>query len=327
MKKRVLIIEDDLNFADLVSRWLNIDCSFETVVVTDALQGLHVANEENWDLIISDINLPLRDGFEFVKEYKKVNQETPILMMTSTESVDLAIKALQNKVDDLLIKPFSRSEIVEKANELTSKPLVKKANKVILAIGSHPDDVEIGCGGTLFHHQNNGDKVHILTLSNGAIGGDTSLRKVESENAAKKLNASLYWGNLTDTKISDNSETIQVIENVIKFINPDIIYTHSKNDNHQDHRNTHLATIVASRKVENIFCYQSPSTTIEFRPTLFNDIEDFITRKVELIECFKTQTSKCEYLSEDLILSTAKFWGRFANYKKVEPFEVIKQKI
>lgn len=328
-QKKVLIIEDDLNYGDLLCRWLEVDGNFQTVLLADALQGLEVATTETWDLIISDINLPHTNGFEFVQEYKNVKPETPILLMTATESVEYAIKAIQIKVDDFLIKPFKRSQFVEKAKELILKKEIekRKTGKTILTIGAHPDDIEIGCGGTLLQHVSNGDHINILTLTNGAVGGEIALRKEESETAARMLNAKLFWGNLQDTKISDGTETIKIIQNVINITNPDVIYTHTKNDNHQDHRNTHFATIVAGRKVENVFCYLTPSSTIDFRPTLFSEIDEFVSKKIEIIKCFQTQTEKCAYLSEEMIASTSVFWGRFANYKKVEPFEIVKQKV
>lgn len=325
--KRVLLVEDDNNQAQLLSRWLEVEGSFEVFIATDGISGFELAPTQRWDLIISDINMPRMNGFDFIKHCKNALPNTPVLLITSQESMETAIKAIQNKADDLMLKPISRTDIVRKAEAMIEKSEYENSrNRLnVLAVGAHPDDVEIGCGGVLARHLEKGDKVHILTLSDGQIGGDTSLRRKESENAAEMLDAKLFWGNLQDTQITDGRETISAIENVINQIKPTVVYTHTQKDAHQDHRNTFNAALVATRKVQNIYCYQSPSTTIDFRPTSFSDISDFIDKKLELISAYNTQTSKCTYLAPELIESTARYWGRFAGFKKVEPFEVIRE--
>jgi len=325
--KRVLLVEDDIDQAHLLSRWLVTKGNFEVSVANDGQHGFEMIPTQKWDLVISDVNMPEMDGFDFIKHCKMSLPKTPVLLITSQESIEMAIKAIQNKADDLLLKPISRTQIVEKAEHLIEKSKIensKNCNRV-LAIGAHPDDVEIGCGGALARHLENGDQIYILTLSDGKQGGETTLRRQESENAAQMIDASLFWGGLHDTQITDGQSTISVIENVINQVNPTIVYTHTQKDSHQDHRNTFNATLVAARKVKNLFCYQSPSTTIDFRPTSFTDITDFMSAKLKLISAYETQTTKCSYLAADLIDSTARYWGRFAGNRKVEPFEIIRE--
>ncbi len=319
---KILLVEDDRHHAALLSRWLENDGNFEVSVVNDGILGSQFALNNSYDLIISDVNLPRASGFDIVKNCKAKNPEIPVLVISGQESLDNAMEAIRSKADDFLLKPFERNEIVEKSNFFIQNS--RKNSRTILAIGAHPDDVEIGCGATLARHKRNSDRVNILTLSFGTVGGEQEIRRRESERVAEMLNANLFWGGLSDTKISDGQETICVIENVIREIQPDVIYTHTGKDNHQDHRNAHLATIVAARKVENVFCYQSPSTTIDFRPTTFTDVNDFMEEKLWLIAQYESQTSKCAYLAKDLIKSTARYWGRFAGNKNVEPFEVIR---
>ncbi|HMV47969.1 MAG TPA: PIG-L family deacetylase, partial [Blastocatellia bacterium] len=284
----------------------------------------------DWDLVVSDVNLPGLDGIELVRHFKSDAPQLPVLLMTAHESVDCVIRALQNRADDFLVKPFTRETLTEKARSLIRKAALQRAqnrrqHKIVLAIGAHPDDVEIACGGMLLRHREKGDAVVILTLSDGQEGGDQERRRKESEKAATQLGARLFWGGLRDTQISDGLPTIKVIEDVIRQIGPDIIYTHSQNDSHQDHRNTFLATTVAARRVPNLYCYQSPSTTIGFQPNRFVEISEQMSEKLKLISLYETQTSKCAYLEADLIRSTARYWGRFAGNKLVEPLEIIKE--
>ena len=88
----------------------------------------------------------------------------------------------------------------------------RRQQKRVLAIGAHPDDVEIGCGGTLAKHHADYDVLHILTLSRGAAGGDVNIRAVEAQNAAALVGARLEMADLRDTYITDGAETISIIE-------------------------------------------------------------------------------------------------------------------
>ena len=87
----------------------------------------------------------------------------------------------------------------------------------------------------------------------------------------------------------------------------------------------HRATVVASRAVPNFYCYQSPSTSIDFRPTRFLEVGEFMDRKVEAIAAYQSQQVKRPYLRESLLRATAEYWGRFAGYGIVEPLEVIRE--
>lgn len=139
------------------------------------------------------------------------------------------------------------------------------------------------------------------------------------------LGARLFLKDLIDTEISSGGPTVRLIEEVVREVQPDIVYTHSMNDRHQDHRAVAEATIVATRQIGTVACYQSPSSTIDFRPTRFMRIEPFLHRKLEVLECFATQNANREYLTEEFITATARYWTRFGGGTAVEPLEVVRE--
>lgn len=197
----------------------------------------------------------------------------------------------------------------------------------VLAIGAHPDDVEIGAGGTLAGHVAQGHELTIVTASPGHVGGDAAERAVEAKEAAARLGARLILGDLEDTRIPDHGPTITLIETAVKEIQPDVIYVHSSHDVHQDHRAVHAATLVAARRVPRVLAYQSPSATIEFRPTMFVPIEQTLEAKLAAIAEFRSQTSTRDYLDTEMLTATSRYWGRFAHAKYAEPFEVVRDSL
>jgi LmbE family N-acetylglucosaminyl deacetylase len=201
----------------------------------------------------------------------------------------------------------------------------RPARRKVLAIGAHPDDIEVGCGGALAKHRARDDSVMILLLSRGSSGGDPLARIEEGRGAANLLGAAIELCDIADTRIPEDGATIAAIQKAVLTFRPTHVYTHSLHDTHQDHRNAHRATIVAARETPNIYCYQSPSSTLDFRPNYFIDISSHIERKLALIAFHQSQTSKRANLDRDLIVATARFWGRYAGYCLAEPMEIIRQ--
>jgi LmbE family N-acetylglucosaminyl deacetylase len=200
------------------------------------------------------------------------------------------------------------------------------SRQVVLAIGAHPDDVEIGAGGALAVHADLGHEIAILTLCRGSRGGEAERRAAESQEAARILSAELYLEDFEDTSIGEGDPTISVIGRVIDATAPTTIYTHSIHDVHQDHRNTHSAVMVAARDVGRVYCYQSPSATVDFRPTRFISIDGQLDRKLEAIASFDSQVEVRTYLEPDLIRSIARSWSRFAEGRYAEAFEVMRDR-
>src|SRR5262249_23131239 len=148
----------------------------------------------------------------------------------------------------------------------------------------------------------------------------------EAHNAAAMVGARLEIANLRDTYITDGTETISIIEAAIRELRPTHVYTHSLEDTHQDHRAVHAASLVAARGVPNVYCYQTPSSTVEFKPNRFVDITHYIDRKIDLIGAYKSQVHRMRSIQPDVILSTARYWGRFAGYVLAEPMQIVRQR-
>ena len=166
----------------------------------------------------------------------------------------------------------------------------------VLAVGAHPDDVEVGCGATLALLKRKGHETYVLVLTKGEASGDPRIRELECIKASKILGVDkLFFGKLKDTRITDGIDTIMEIERIIDKVKPDILFAHSPRDTHQDHRNTGLAALSAGRKLKKILLYESPAALREFCPQIFVDIEPTFNLKLEAVRVFTSQNSKKFY--------------------------------
>jgi two-component system response regulator HydG len=324
---RVLVVEDDLVTARFLTHVLGERGGFDVTHTADPAIALKRASTETWDLVLTDVEMPGMTGLQLLEALRRLAPDLPVAVMTANASLDYAVGALRNRADEFLQKPVKPDQLLATVAALVDKGRAARlANRQsVLAIGAHPGDVEIGAAGSLLAHRAMGNEVSILTLSRGARGGTESTRASESAMAARVLGATLYHDDLQDTNISESDPTIGVISRVVESVQPTVIYTHSFHDVHQDHRNTYRAAMVAVRDIGRVYCFQSPSATVDFRPTRFVNIDEHLKRKLQAIDAFASQVEVRAYLEPDLIQSTARYWSRFGGGRYAEAFEVVRE--
>lgn len=326
---RVLVVDDDPDVALYTRTVLERRGGFVVQAIEDPRSARRVVGEFHPDVVVTDIEMPGMTGLELLAILRADQPDLPVIVMTAHVSVDYAVSALRSQADEFLTKPINSTQLISVVTRLADQGRERRAagrpREFVLAVGAHPDDVEIGVGGTLASHRANGDQVVILTLSRGAQGGSADDRQHESLRSAELLGARLFLEDLVDTEISNTGPTVQIIERVVRDVNPTIVYTHSSHDRHQDHRAVHEATIVATRTVGTVACYQSPSSTVDFRPTRFVSIDGFTDKKLELLDCFRSQAHIRSYLEPDFVLATARYWSRYGGGTSVEPLEILRE--
>jgi LmbE family N-acetylglucosaminyl deacetylase/CheY-like chemotaxis protein len=315
----ILLVEDDPSHARLVQRWL---AEHEVTWIDNGLEGNATAWTRQWDLVITDVEMPGMDGLALLEHIKAQQPDTPVLVVTGKRDVDFVLRALDAKAEGYLFKPLTAEQLRDRVTAAMATRR-RAQPRSVLAIGAHPDDVEIGCGGAILSHVANGDRVTVLTMSRGRCGGDTTTRASEAAEAARRMGVELVLEDFPDTRIDGGPDVISCIGRLINQVDPDIVYTHTHQDTHQDHRGVHAATLVAARGVPSVLCYQSPSTTIGFQPTRFTEIAPFVDGKLHALHAYASQAERA-YLADDLIASTARYWGRFAGYGSAEPMEVVR---
>lgn len=187
----------------------------------------------------------------------------------------------------------------------------------VLAIGCHPDDVEIGCSGTLAKCVKRGDTVIVCHASTGNLGHvvipPEELIKIRA-NEAKKAGAlagiEVICAGFNDLELYDNNkEARDKIVDVIRYANPDVIITQNPDDYMPDHTaisrlvfDASFAATLPNYKYKAHFSnpdappaklvpiyYMDPTAGVNFIPEIFVDITDEIDLKLEMLECHESQ--------------------------------------
>ncbi len=183
----------------------------------------------------------------------------------------------------------------------------------ILAIGPHPDDIEIGCAGTLIKYAQQGHNVFLLLVTRGEKGGNAELRYKEQLKSAEIIGAKeIFWGGFKDTELLDKgNEIIHKVEQHIDSIRPDFIFVNFYDDTHQDHRTVNRSVLSAARHIKNVMFYEVP-TSNNFTPNVFVDIDAVFDKKLDALKAHVSQITKTniEGLSIiDIATASAHFRG------------------
>ena len=107
---KLLIIEDDKHLSDTIRE--TTQDLFETAQAFDGEEGLFLAEQNIFDVIILDIMMPGMNGYEVLKALRKSNIETPVIMLTAKDGIDDKIQGFKVGADDYMVKPFHREELL-----------------------------------------------------------------------------------------------------------------------------------------------------------------------------------------------------------------------
>ena len=221
----------------------------------------------------------------------------------------------------------------------------------ILAIGAHPDDVEFMCAGTLAKLKKKGHRIFIATVANGSCGSEEykareiiKIRRKEATRSAKLLDAPYYCAGIDDLMVDNISPIrIKVVE-ILRKVNPDIVFTHSVEDYMIDHVSTSILV------KDSCFCAPMPNFPVygkpifhipylyyglplegkdiygkKIKPAILIDITKEISLKEKMLACHKSQR---DWLRRqhgmDQYIETMKSWaremGKLSRHKYAEGF-------
>jgi two-component system, OmpR family, copper resistance phosphate regulon response regulator CusR len=114
---RILIIEDEVKTFKFLRRGLS-EAGYVVDVAADGPEGLHLALEVDFDLVILDVMLPALDGWQVLARLREANRKALVLMLTALDAVHHRVQGFEMGADDYLIKPFAFSELLARVRSL-----------------------------------------------------------------------------------------------------------------------------------------------------------------------------------------------------------------
>lgn len=192
----------------------------------------------------------------------------------------------------------------------------------VLAIGAHPDDIELTCGGTLLRLKSLGYSVGMIDLTRGERGtrGSSEIRAAEADAAFKTLGMDVRENlDLGDMHLQDTQDRRRKVVEVIRKYKPRLVFTHWPYDRHPDHEGASAlvknAMFLSGAKnfdaggdphVPGRLLYFPSSWVQELN--IYVDISEFYERKMEAAKCYKSQFFHAESSDPETVLSRPQFF-------------------
>ena len=126
---RILLVEDEAGIARLIRRGLE-DAGYDVDTAADGARGLEMTEENTYGLIVLDLMLPVRDGWQVCEELRERGSRVPILMLTARDTLDDKVRGLDLGADDYLPKPFEFPELLARVRALLRRDKMHRARVI-----------------------------------------------------------------------------------------------------------------------------------------------------------------------------------------------------
>ena len=129
---KILVVEDEKKVASFIKRGLEED-NYEVAVTHDGVDGLKLALEEDFSLVIMDLMLPKKDGLTVIKELRAAGRHVPVLMLTARDTTEDIVSGLDAGSDDYLTKPFAFAELLARVRALLRRGEQDRGAEILFA--------------------------------------------------------------------------------------------------------------------------------------------------------------------------------------------------
>jgi CheY-like chemotaxis protein len=302
---RVLLVEDAPDQAYLMSALIEQMGPYQVTVAQDGIHALELVAERAFHLVITDLNLPGMDGFELMRQLKLRHPDLPLLAVTGYDTPAHTEGAHRAGADALLTKPVDRGALLGRLAELLpgATPVASDAPPAVLAVGQAPADVVLGCGGSLLAHARAGHRVAAAVIEG------------ELAEALQGLGAEvLDLG-------ADPADALRALELLVPPAGTRLAYLPSPRDEDAARRGLFELCRVALAEVPKVLGYATVTSTLEFRPDGYREVGDHLEAKLEVLA---RAAPEGEGPSPAFARAHALYWGRFAGFTAVEPFETLR---
>jgi len=200
---------------------------------------------------------------------------------------------------------------------------------IVLAVGAHPDDIELGCGGSLLRLADGGSQLYSAVFSRceDESPAERNLRADEYELAAREIGIKKpFLFDFPNRRLPEHSHAIMgEMAKLQETIAPDLVLVPFLDDPHQDHETVAHAAVRTFRRRETVLQFEILRYgSHSFTPSLFIDITSTLDRKIAALRNYKSQFRKRAYFDEESFRSLARTRGAQCGYDYAEGFVIYK---
>lgn len=123
-KNKILLVEDDQNFGDVLRSYLEMH-DYDVTLAKDGMEGLESYNRGQFDLCIFDVMMPKKDGFTLAREIREKDTEMPIIFLTAKTMKEDVLKGFKIGADDYISKPFNSEELLYRIQAILKRSMQK----------------------------------------------------------------------------------------------------------------------------------------------------------------------------------------------------------
>lgn len=319
--KRVLFVEDAFDQALLVKGFLSKAGGFDVTHTQDGDHAVKLLQEEKWDLLISDLNLPGTDGFDVIRAGRIFDTDLPILATTGYTSHDYQEQALRAGANELMQKPLAPADFMGTVARLVGDPSAGGGpTDSILAVAGLAGDAIMGCGGALRKAAATGRTVVVLPLTRN----DLDIENADLTAAKAALRGLSVRLVVDEAALDDTTRRVQLMEKAVRDLRPSVVYLPALDETHPGRMEAFRVANTATASVPTVLGYQTSTTGLDFKPDHYVDIAEELPLKKAALETMHSNGTGRVDLRPDFADVYARYWGRYHQFGHFEAFEIIK---
>jgi len=318
---RVLLVEDAFDHAVLLKAFLGGAGGYQVTHTQDGDRAVMLLHDQEWDLVITDLNLPGTDGFEVIRIAHSMDQDLPILATTGYTEESYHERATDAGAAKVLTKPLDKEAFLGAVSRLVGAEVEPSPSSgTILALGALAGDVEMGCGSALSQAVAPGRTVVVVPLYRDEMDPTGSALQA-SKTACRLLGLPLV---VDEAALDNPSRRLAVIKKAVADLRPDLVYVPSMDDTHPARQEAFRVATSATAAVATVLAYQTATSRIAYQPTHFVDITDQMATKLEALSHFEMASKGRLDLTPEMAQAYARYWGRHERFIPVEALEVLR---
>lgn len=326
-KLKVLFVEDEVDHALLVQAFFAGLPDFAVTHSQDGDHALRLLAEREWDLVVSDLNVPGADGFQVIREAKRKHRHVPVLATTGYTQEHYWDQAFRAGADQVMVKPLDRDDFVSRIRSMMgsrtrARSIAASGRGTVLVVEGLLGDGIMGCAGAGAAAMAAGAQVVVLPIPVDPPRVDPG-EYAAAKAAARALGFTLR---LAESLVGDPDAMAMMLERAVGELRPSVVYAPARGDRHPSRAAASRIAASAAGGRAPVYGYQTATSPSSFSPQKVLDVSGHMEAKTAALTKFGEVGTTRKDLDPALARAYARYWGRLKDFGEVEVFEIIQEK-